>query len=233
MRAKERIIFALDVPDATTALGLVKKLGPHVGGFKVGMELFTAAGPGLVEKIMSRGANVFLDLKFHDIPNTVAGALRSAAGLGVWLTNVHALGGYEMMRHAAEAVSGRDTKVIAVTVLTSSDEATLNRVGIPHTPGQLVQTLATLAKEAGVDGVVASPLEAKKIRELWPDGMIVTPGVRPAGADMGDQKRVATPAGAIGNGADYIVVGRPIREADDCVKAANDIALEISGALAN
>lgn len=238
LAGKDRIIFALDVPDAEAALTWVERLKGSVGFFKVGLELFVAAGPGLVEKIAAAGAGVFLDLKFHDIPNTVAGAVRSASVYGASIINVHALAGSEAMKRAAQAAAEASLKagkprprVIAVTVLTSHGPKTLKELGLEGSPSEAVKRLALLARDSGLDGVVCSPVEAASIRALWPEALIVTPGVRPAGADVGDQVRIATPAGAILAGADYLVVGRPVSGAPSPEKAAEEIALEVSGAL--
>jgi len=235
---RERIIFALDVSDRVSALEWVDRLSGHVGLFKVGLELFVSEGPSLVEEISARGERVFLDLKFHDIPNTVAGAVRAAAACGPHIMNLHALAGSEAMRRAAEAASegaargGVDrAKLIAVTVLTSHTSDTLGELGIAGSPAEAVQRFAQLAKDSGIDGVVASPMEAAQIRAAWPGGLIVTPGVRPAGTSLDDQSRVATPSGAVKSGADYIVVGRPIRNAKDPVSAADAITAELSEAL--
>lgn len=238
MAGSDRVIFALDVPDEAQALAWVEKLRGRVGLFKVGLELFVAAGPGLVKKIVDMGAEVFLDLKFHDIPNTVAGAVGSACAHGARIINLHALAGSEAMARAATiareaaAKAGKPApKVIAVTVLTSHSQATLTELGLAGTPSEAVARLALLAKNAGLDGVVCSPMEAAMIRAAWPEALIVTPGVRPAGADLGDQARVATPGGAIKAGADYLVVGRPIAAAPDPALAADSIAAEVAEAL--
>ncbi|PLX41116.1 MAG: orotidine-5'-phosphate decarboxylase [Deltaproteobacteria bacterium] len=230
----ERIIFALDVSQRASALEWVERLSGHVGLFKVGLELFVSEGPSLVEEISSRGERVFLDLKFHDIPNTVAGAVRAAASCGPFIMNLHALAGSEAMRRAAEAAKEgaeragvEPAKLIAVTVLTSHTADTLSELGIQGSPAGAVHRLANLAKDSGIDGVVASPMEAAMVREVWPSGLIVTPGVRPAGSSLDDQSRVATPSGAADSGADYIVVGRPIRNAEDPVAAADAIAEEL------
>jgi len=240
----ERLIVALDYPGRSGALKLVEQLSGLLSTYKIGFELFTAEGPALVREIISGGASVFLDLKFHDIPNTVAGAVASAARLGVSITNVHALGGSEMMRAAAQSAlavasasqaDGRGQgqqsrpKVIAVTVLTSMDQAALNGVGISTAPDSQAVKLASLAKDAGLDGVVASPREARMIREsVGSDGfLIVTPGIRPEWAATGDQRRIATPSEAIRSGADYLVVGRPIIAAADPRAAAQRILDEI------
>jgi len=207
-------------------------LSGRVGMFKVGKELFTACGREAVKAVQRHGGEVFLDLKFHDIPNTVAKAMLEAARLGVQLANLHALGGYEMMETAANAVRdefGDDRpRLLAVTILTSSTAETLQRVGIEHSVDQMVVRLARLAQEAGMDGVVASPREIGLIRQACgPDFLIVTPGVRPSFAALDDQKRIMTPADAVKNGADYLVIGRPIAKADDPVVAAEMIVDEI------
>lgn len=233
--AREKLIVALDVPTSDKALELVNTLSGSVGMFKIGSQLFTSVGPELVRKIVGAGNRVFLDLKFHDIPNQVAGATRAAAELGVSLLTVHASGGSEMLRRAAEAVkqAGREklTKVVAVTVLTSIDSSVLNQIGVNANPQESVKRLAGLAESTGVDGVVASPQEVAMLRSSIgsPDFLIVTPGIRPQVVEEGsqtfveDQKRVATPASALAAGADYLVVGRPITEAKDVVGAAEAI----------
>jgi len=231
-RPSRRLIVALDFARLAPALSLARRLAPLGMMFKIGKQLFTAEGPAAVKSI-ARCGPVFLDLKFHDIPNTVAGAVRSAAGLpGVRLVNVHALGGLAMMRAAARAnPAPRRVKLVAVTILTSMDAAELRRVGISGPPAARVVQLARLARKAGLDGVVASPQEARAIRRACGrDFLIVVPGVRPAGAARGDQSRVATPADAIRAGANYIVVGRPITAADDPVAAAKSILREIASA---
>ena len=217
-------MVALDFPGRRQALEMVERLRGEVGMFKVGKQLFTAEGPGLVREILDAGQKVFLDLKFHDIPNTVAGAVASAVGLGASLVNVHASGGGPMLRAAATAAAGSQTRVLAVTVLTSLDAGHLDQVGFAEPPEKLVLRLARLALECGLDGVVASPVEVAMLRaELGRAFLIVTPGIRPSGAELGDQVRVATPAEAVRNGADYIVVGRPITHAADPAAAARDI----------
>ena len=237
-----KLIVALDVETATKARELVRALRGMVGLFKIGMQLFTAAGPDLVREIVASGEQVFLDLKYHDIPNTVAAAGIEATRLGVSIFNIHALGGSEMMRRTAQAVAEcadserlRRPSVIAVTLLTSADAAALAAVGHSETPVELVPRLALLAAANGMDGVVASPQEISIIRStVKQEGFIVvTPGVRPAGASLFDQKRVATPREAMIAGADYIVVGRPILEAADPAQAAQAIIEEMEGRAAN
>jgi orotidine-5'-phosphate decarboxylase len=211
-------------------------LAPHVGMFKIGKQLFTACGPAVVRAIQERGGEVFLDLKYHDIPNTVAMASLEAARLGVKLFNLHALGGYEMMARTVETLNREFPekergKVLAVTILTSSTEETLRGVAIKLPVAEMVVKLARLARKAGIDGVVASPLEIHLIREACgKDFLIVTPGVRPAFAATDDQKRVMTPAEAIKAGADYLVIGRPISAATDPVRAVEMIIEEIMAA---
>jgi orotidine-5'-phosphate decarboxylase len=232
--AKDKLIVALDVETPIKALDLVKELRGVAGMFKVGSQLFTAAGPQIVCDIIALDAKVFLDLKFHDIPHQVAGAARSAAELGVSLFTIHASGGSEMMRRAVDAVAevGNQTAVLAISVLTSIDANILAQIGIPSTPSESVLRLVKLAESAGVDGVVASPQEIKSIRDTIsnPNFLVVTPGIRPAQSDSADQKRVATPATAISAGANYLVVGRPITGASDPVAAAQQIATEMEGA---
>jgi orotidine-5'-phosphate decarboxylase len=198
--------------------------------FKVGSQLSTAAGPGVVRSIVARGQHVFLDLKFHDIPNTVAGAVASAAQLGVSLLTVHALGGRAMLEAAAGALPAMGMRLLAITVLTSHDEKSLGEVGVVRPLPEEVRDLARLARAAGVDGVVASPHEVALLREACgKDLLIVAPGIRPAGARAGDQARAATPAAALTAGADYLVVGRPITEAKDPAAAARAIVREMEG----
>ena len=234
--AKDRLIVALDVPDRASALTLVEQLGGLVGMFKIGSQLFTAEGPDLVREIVRGGEKVFLDLKFHDIPNTVAGAVESAARLGVSILNVHTLGGSEMMRAAAHAVGDRGLlwitrpAVLGVTVLTSMDKADLADVGIPSDLSAEVVRLATLAQDSGLDGIVASPHEIRLIRECITAErfIILTPGIRPAWSSKGDQKRIATPADAIRDGADFLVIGRAITDNDNPRAAAERILEEIN-----
>jgi orotidine-5'-phosphate decarboxylase len=226
------LIVALDFPRLAPAEALARRLAGQAGMLKVGSQLFTAEGPRAIERLARFGAGIFLDLKFHDIPNTVAGAVASAASLpGVRLVTVHALGGREMMRAAAQA-RPRGVKAIAVTLLTSLDRASLGRVGISGTPLARAVKLARLAQQAGLDGVVAGAREARAIRRACGRGfLIVVPGIRPGGAARGDQSRVATPAEAIRAGADYLVVGRPITAAADPRAAARSLVAEIRRAL--
>ena len=205
MSTEPRIIVALDYAERGDALALVDQLQPGRCRLKVGKELFTRAGPGLVEELGARGFEVFLDLKFHDIPTTVGRAVAAAAGLGVWMVNVHALGGRAMLEAARDAVAAlpRAPRLIAVTVLTSMDARALAEVGIPQSPEEEVARLAALAADCGLDGVVCSPLEAAALRAArGPGFLLVTPGVRPAGAERGDQRRSTTPAEAVAAGAD-------------------------------
>jgi orotidine-5'-phosphate decarboxylase len=232
---KERLIVALDVADRESALRLVEQLSGLVGMFKVGHQLFTAEGPALVREIVESGARVFLDLKYHDIPNTVAGASRAAARLGVSIFNVHALGGAEMMRAAAlaaseQAAAAQRPLVLAVTVLTSMNEADLSEAGIASDVQSQVVRLATLARESGLDGEVASPREIRLIRErvTSENFIILTPGIRPALAESADQKRVATPSEALRDGADFIVLGRAITAGPDPRQAAERLLDEIN-----
>jgi orotidine-5'-phosphate decarboxylase len=235
MIARERLIVALDVPGLDEAAALLDRLDGVVDWFKVGSQLFTAAGPAAVESVRKRGGRVFLDLKYHDIPAVVGSAVREAGRLGVGLLTIHASGGTAMLRAAVEAGAavGRERpRILAVTVLTSLDRAVLHReLQIPvAVEGQVVH-LAGLARAAGVDGVVASPQEAARLRAMLGRGaLVVTPGIRSAGAEAGDQARIATPAAAVRAGADYLVVGRPITGAPDPAAAAVAIIREIEEA---
>jgi len=232
--ARERLIVALDVPDATSAMRLVAELEGTCSWFKVGLELFVAAGPAVLEPIVGRGHSVFLDLKLHDIPNTVAGAVRSAAGLGVRMLTVHAGGGPAMLAAAKNALAGvaNPPELLAVTVLTSMDAEQLHAVGVDRAASSQVEMLARMGWEAGIRGFVCSPQEVEAVRRLTgPEGVLVIPGIRPAGAAVGDQKRVAGPADALRLGASYLVVGRPITQADNPAKAAAGILEEMAGAL--
>jgi len=232
--ARQKIIFALDVHGLDDIDRWADTLAAKVGMFKVGKELFTSCGPAAVKAVQHHGGQVFLDLKYHDIPNTVASAMCEAARLGVQMANLHALGGAEMMETAVSAVhkefsDAERPRLLAVTILTSSTVETLRQVGIEHSVQDMVVRLARLAKASGMDGVVASPLEIGLIREACgPEFLIVTPGVRPPFAAIDDQKRIMTPAEAISSGADYLVIGRPISKAADPVQAAEWIAAEIT-----
>ncbi|HUB00774.1 MAG TPA: orotidine-5'-phosphate decarboxylase [Terracidiphilus sp.] len=233
--ARKRLIVALDVPTAPAAIDLVNRLERDCLWFKVGMELFTAAGPAAIESIVARGHSVFLDLKFHDIPNTVAGAVRSAAALGVRMVNVHALGGPAMLAAARQALDAvpDPPQLLAVTILTSMDAAQLRAVSIGLDPSDAAEALARMSLEAGIRGFVCSPQEAARLRDLaGPDATLVIPGVRPAGAEASDQRRIATPAEALRAGASYLVVGRPITQAPDPADAAEAILDEMADALA-
>ena len=231
MKARERLIVALDVPSAADATALVDALAGKVGMFKVGSQLFTAAGPEFVRELVARGEKVFLDTKYHDIPNTVSSAVSAASQLGVSLITVHALGGQAMLEAAAGARPAIDARLLAVTVLTSHDAPSLCTLGLAPDVPLAVERLARLAQAAKVDGVVASPHEVTLIREVCgPEFLVVTPGIRPSGARAGDQARAATPAAALSAGADYLVVGRPITEARDPAAAAEAIVEEMASA---
>ena len=222
---KDRIIVALDTDSPESALSTVRSLSGEVGLFKVGMELFPRGGPELVRRIRAEGYGVFLDLKFHDIPNTVAGAVRSAAAMGVRFATVHASGGKAMLAAAAEAAAGTGTTLLAVTVLTSLDDADLADVGFSMGAKDAVLRLADLAAASGIGGIVCSANEVAAVRaRLGKNVVLVTPGVRMPGGDAGDQKRVVTPSEAVSRGADYIVVGRPITRAKDPAAAAREFA---------
>jgi orotidine-5'-phosphate decarboxylase len=232
MNARDRLIVALDVPTAAQAEALVARLAGHVGLFKIGSQLFTASGPDMVRRLRERDLGVFLDLKYHDIPNTVALAVRAARDLAVSLLDVHGLAGRAALEAAARELVGTPTRLLAITVLTSHDEGALEELGVAGPIQEAVRRLATLARSCGLNGVVASPHEIRLIREACGrDFLIVTPGIRPAGARAADQARLATPASAIAAGADYLVVGRPITEAADPAAAADAIVAEIERAL--
>jgi orotidine-5'-phosphate decarboxylase len=231
--AVKKIIFAMDVKEFSDVQLWAELLSQHVGMFKVGKQLYTACGPAAVRMIQKCGGEIFLDLKYHDIPNTVAMATLEAANLGVKLCDLHAMGGYEMMSKTMEALdknfaAAERPKVLAITVLTSSNEETLRGIGVNLTVPEMVVKLAKLAQSAGVDGVVASPQEVGLIREACgKDFLVVTPGIRPAFASTDDQKRVMTPADAVKAGCDYMVIGRPIAAAESPVDAAQAIVDEI------
>jgi orotidine-5'-phosphate decarboxylase len=237
--AKDRLIIALDVETPVEARMIFAALKDYAGMFKIGSQLFTAAGPAIVREIIEGGARVFLDLKFHDIPNTVARAGVEAARLGVSIFNVHAMGGREMMRRTVSEVQEASAHedfprpaIIAVTALTSADATTLAEIGLSSSVEQQVENLARMAAECDMDGVVASPREVSIVRSAVErtNFLVVTPGVRPAGAGHGDQKRVMTPGEAIRAGADYLVIGRPILQAPDMARAAEKIIDEIKTA---
>jgi orotidine-5'-phosphate decarboxylase len=215
---KSNVIVALDFDDKYSALALAERLDPEHCRVKVGKELFTAAGPSVVKELSDRGFDIFLDLKFHDIPNTVAKALSATADLGVWMTNVHASGGSRMMSAAKQALdnSGSDMLLIGVTVLTSMDASDLDEVGIKRTLSDQVLHLARMAKHSGLDGVVCSAQEAKTLKDsLGQDFKLVTPGIRLASSTADDQRRIVTPADAMALGSDYLVIGRPITQSAD------------------
>lgn len=230
-RFSNPIFAALDTPDLPRALEIAKSIRPHVGGLKVGLEFITALGPDAVRQIVATGSPVFADTKFHDIPNTVAGASRAIAALGISIFNIHASGGEAMMRAAKDAAASvnPNVKLIAVTVLTSLEDSDLDAVGQKKPARDQVLRLAELAKKSGLDGVVCSAHEIEPIRKaIGPDFMLVVPGIRPAGADLADQKRVMTPSDALKKGADILVIGRPIVAAKDPAAAAKIIADEIA-----
>ncbi|MCK8515979.1 orotidine-5'-phosphate decarboxylase [Methylonatrum kenyense] len=225
------IIVALDYATADEALALAGQLRPAQCRLKVGKELFCRGGPDLVRELVDQGFDVFLDLKFHDIPNTVAAACRAAAELGVWMLNVHALGGRRMMEAAREALAARPTPPLltAVTVLTSHTAETLAEVGLVADPRLQVQRLSDLARDCGMDGVVCSAQEARMLRAGWgTDGVLVTPGIRPAESSADDQKRVLTPQQAVAAGSDYLVIGRPITRAADPAAALEAIRQQLA-----
>jgi orotidine-5'-phosphate decarboxylase len=231
--ARQRLIVALDVPDAGSAAHMVSRLEGTCTWFKVGLELFVAAGPAVLEPLLQRGYSVFLDLKFHDIPNTVAGAVRSAAALGVRMITVHAAGGPAMLAAARGALDGvaDAPELLAVTMLTSMDAAQVNAIGVNRSPSEQVELLASMGVAAGFRGFVCSPQEVAVVRALTGSaGVLVVPGIRPSGAAAGDQKRIATPGQALRAGASYLVVGRPITQAADPAKAAEAILQEMAAA---
>jgi orotidine-5'-phosphate decarboxylase len=228
---ESQVIVALDYDNKENALAFVEQLSPSLCKLKVGKEMFTLFGPEFVKILVAKGFDVFLDLKFHDIPNTVAKACKAAAELGVWMVNVHASGGVPMMKAAKEAIASSahpSTKLIAVTVLTSMDDAQLSDVIDGVTPEQQVLRLAGLTQKAGLDGIVCSAQEAEVLRSSFaPEFLLVTPGIRPVGSDAGDQKRVMTPTQAMKSGVSYLVMGRPITKAEDPVAVLNSVNSEI------
>lgn len=235
MNDSDKLIVALDMPDSKVALSLLERLSDYVGFFKIGLELFIASGPAIVTEALKRNAKVFLDLKLHDIPNTVERAALQASRLGAHMLTVHTLGGEEMMRRAVKAVSEGSRregwaapKLLGVTVLTSLDQQGLSAVGVRMPVEHAVSLLAGKARQAGLDGVVASPRELKVLRQSGLGELLfVTPGIRPAGGASQDQARITTPSEAISDGADFLVVGRPITHAADPVEAAREIVEEI------
>ena len=226
-----KIIVALDSSTKAQALQLAQNFSPDLCRVKVGLELFTNAGPDIVRQLINLGFQVFLDLKFHDIPNTVARACRAAAELGIWMINVHTLGGTRMLDAAREAIeaSGHKPLLLGVTVLTSHSELELTEIGLAEDAGAMVRRLAGLARSSGLNGVVCSPHEAAALRTLFgPDFVLVTPGVRPAGSDANDQRRFMTPSQALAQGADYLVIGRPITASDDPKTSLTSIISELN-----
>lgn len=233
VREKRTLIVALDVPSGREALHLVDRLEHSCRWFKVGLELFCAEGPGIVDSLRTRGYEVFVDLKLCDIPNTVAGAVRSIDRLGASLLTVHASGGEAMMTAARDAVQSETLKLLAVTVMTSMDAEQLGGVGVESSPADQVLRLGRLASRAGMDGLVCSAEETGALREaLGAEPLLVVPGIRPSGASVGDQRRVATPGEAVRRGASMLVVGRPITQAPDPAGAARKILAEMRAALA-
>ncbi len=227
------VVVALDFSDAGAVMELVSGLDPASCRLKVGKELYTHCGPVLVERLIGEGFELFLDLKFHDIPNTVAKACAAAADLGVWMVNVHALGGRNMMEAARAAVDKKAHQplLIAVTILTSMSESDLHEIGLPGSPEENVLRLAGLAEQSSMDGVVCSPLEVGALNQNCGEGFrFITPGIRPVGARTDDQKRITTPVDALNSGADYLVIGRPITAAADPLAALQTINAEIQGA---
>jgi orotidine-5'-phosphate decarboxylase len=228
-RPQDKIIIALDVPDTDGALRLLDSLGDPPALCKIGLELFTATGPSVVKAVQERGSRVFLDLKFHDIPNTVAHAVKSAVGLGVAMTTLHASGGPVMMEAAAKAAQGSDLLILAVTVLTSMDAAQLSSTGVSVSPEEQVLRLAGLTVGSGIGGIVCSPREIAAVRATHGDHLrLVTPGVRPVWASAGDQKRVMTPREAVDAGSDWLVIGRPVTAADNPREAYARILSELT-----
>lgn len=231
----KRIIVALDYPNADSALNMADQLDPELCRVKVGKELFTRCGPDIVKALQERGFELFLDMKYHDIPNTVAKAVKAAAELGVWMVNVHASGGRRMMEAARDELDKANlkTRLIAVTVLTSMERSDLAEIGLDIDPLEQVRRLALLTRDCGLDGVVCSAKEAPVLRQEIGSGFdLVTPGIRPSNAAAGDQRRVVTPTEGLANGSSYLVIGRPITQADSPVAAAQAIQQEIDSYLA-
>lgn len=221
-----QVYLALDFPDAQSARNLALAVDPQSCGLKVGKQLFTSAGPGFVSELVHLGFSIFLDLKYHDIPNTVHNACAAAADLGVDYVNVHALGGSAMMEAAGKALQQSKTQLLSVTVLTSLGDHDLHELGLHTTTSKLVEKLAVLSRGAGLSGVVCSAQELRRLRTLWPDIITMTPGIRPVGVDSGDQHRVSTPTQALRDGASHIVIGRAITQASDPQKALVDVLAE-------
>jgi len=228
--SESKVIIALDFPDDATAMQLVDQINPQLCRLKIGKELFTRNGPDLVKRLVDRGYDVFLDLKYHDIPNTVASACKAAADLGVWMINVHALGGPAMLAAARKALSSAESPLlIAVTILTSSSDEDLHAVGIDHTPDEMVRRLASLAKREGIDGVVCSARESRELKSsLGSEFILVTPGIRLPTDSADDQKRIVSPADAVRQGSDFLVIGRPVTQAQDPLQKILTINSEIS-----
>jgi orotidine-5'-phosphate decarboxylase len=228
----KQILVALDYPDQAQAIAMAQRLDPASCRLKVGKELFTRSGPAIVETLQKRGFDVFLDLKFHDIPNTTAKAVRAAAELGVWMVNVHASGGRRMMeaaRNELDSIAGCSTLLIAVTVLTSMERQDLSEIGIDTEPLEHVKRLARLTERSGLDGVVCSAREVEPLRALMGSQFkLVTPGIRPASSDAGDQRRIMTPGQAVTAGSDYLVIGRPITQAADPLAMLESIRQELA-----
>lgn len=215
-----KVLVALDYSDSASALQFVEKLSPNLCRLKVGKELFAVSGPRFIKELVERGFDVFLDLKYHDIPNTVAKAVQAAAKLGVWMVNVHALGGRKMMEAAREALSNSEHKplLIAVTILTSMEQSDLSEIGLQGTPEENVLRLASLAQSSGMDGVVCSAQEVARLRQMFDASFcLVTPGIRPEGSSQDDQKRIMTPKKAMEAGSSFLVIGRPITQSSDPV----------------
>jgi orotidine-5'-phosphate decarboxylase len=221
------IFVAIDTSDLERAIALAEAVKAHAGGMKLGLEFFSAQGPEGVKRIAAVGLPIFLDLKLHDIPNTVAKAVEALAPIEPAILTVHASGGRAMLQ-AAKAAAPSQTKVVAVTVLTSLDESDLSEAGVQGSAAEQVERLARLARNSGVDGIVCSGAEVAQARAAWPDGFFVVPGVRPEGGEVGDQKRVVTPAKALLDGASVLVIGRPITGADDPARAIMDIAASLA-----
>jgi orotidine-5'-phosphate decarboxylase len=228
LTTKDKIIVALDLPSVDSARGMIKTLGKEVSWYKIGLQLFALGGPAFVQEVKASGAKIFLDLKFHDIPNTVRSAVESACALGVDMLTIHLSGGSDICQAAVKGRGSYSTLILGVTVLTSQTEATLSEIGVNRSMTQQVISLATLARATGVTGLIASPLELEPLRqEFGKSFVIVTPGVRPTWSEAGDQKRFTTPADAIKLGADYLVIGRPITASPDPKAAFSRIASEI------